>query len=51
MASAQLFAVANWHADKAITAYLAGDFDTYTRHIGICDSIRRSAYAAKRHAA
>lgn len=46
-----LFAVSDWHADKAVTAYLSGDLDAYTRHISICDYLRRRAYAAKRLAA
>ncbi|BBB99365.1 hypothetical protein [Bradyrhizobium elkanii] len=50
MNSHRLFAVAAWHADKAIAAYLSGEFDIYTRHISICDDLRRRAYALKRAA-
>jgi hypothetical protein len=39
-----LFAVAAWHADKACQAYLSGEFDIFTRHIVICDRLRRRAY-------
>lgn len=45
-----LFAVAAWHADKAIQAYHANDMDAYTRHIFICDRLRRQAYALRRAA-
>lgn len=36
-------AIADWHATKAIAAYLSGDLDTYSRHIWIADELRRRA--------
>lgn len=45
-----LFAVAAWHADKAMLAYHAGDMDAFVRHIMISDRIRRQAYALRRAA-
>jgi len=46
----QILATAGWHADKAIAAYLSGDFDLYARHIKICDHLRRSAWLISRAA-
>ena len=40
---ARLNAVADWHATKAIAAYLSGDEAAYCRHILICDALRRKA--------
>ena len=36
-------AVAAWHADKAMQAYLSGDLDLYCHHIAIADRLRRTA--------
>lgn len=36
-------AIADWHATKAIAAYLSGDEAAYCRHILICDALRRKA--------
>jgi hypothetical protein len=37
----QMRAIAQWHRDKAIHAWLAGKWDIYTRHIRIADSFAR----------
>lgn len=36
-----MFAVAQWHRDKAIHAWLAGKWAVYKRHIRIADAITR----------
>lgn len=41
---ANLSAVADWHADKAEAAYRSGELDDYSRHIRICDELRRHAW-------
>ena len=51
MQTGNLFAVADWHADKAMSHYQKGEFENYTRHIAIADRLRREAYAQKRKAA
>lgn len=40
MTAAQARNVAEWHACKAIAAYLSGEFDLYARHIAIADQLR-----------
>lgn len=43
-----LFAVADWHANEAARHYQSGELEAYARHIAICDSLRRQAYALNR---
>lgn len=39
-----LINTANWHADKALHAYMLKDIDLYARHIHICDNLRRRVW-------
>ena len=38
--TARIGAVGDWHATMALKAYRRRDYETYTRHIRIADSLR-----------